>query len=168
MRQAPLAGQPGYLTLAGAIDALARSGFIEHFGVSGDALRSFDSGRSFSAGQVVIREYHRFEGVSDPDDMSIVYAIEGQGGVRGTLVDAFGVYSDPAVSAFLDGVPIRGVSQFGGGMIGRSWVFGPPGEIAERTTIREPSRFGSYSYGLQVPVPSDPWRDEGGESGPAS
>jgi len=167
MRQAPLAGQPGYLTLAGAIDALARSGFIEHFGVSGDALRSFDSGRSFSAGQVVIREYHRFEGVSDPDDMSIVYAIEGQGGVRGTLVDAFGVYSDPAVSTFLDGVPIRGVSQFGGGMIGRSWVFGPPGEIAERTTIREPSRFGSYSYGLQVPVPSDPWHDEGGESGPA-
>lgn len=53
----------------------------------------------------MIREFHRFEGVSDPDHMSIVYAIEGQGGVRGTLVDAFGAYSDPRVSAFLDGVP---------------------------------------------------------------
>jgi hypothetical protein len=133
----------GYLTLAGTIDDLARSGFVEHFGVSGDALRSFDTGRSFSASEVVIREYHRFEGVSDPDDMVIVYAIEGQGGARGTLVDAFGVYSDPAVSAFLDGVPIRG-------------------------TIREPPRFGSYRHGLPVPVPSDPWHDEGGESGPGS
>jgi hypothetical protein len=158
--------QAGYLTLAVAIDDLASSGFIEHFGVSGGALRSFDSGRTFSAAQVVIREYHRFEGVSDPDDMSIVYAIEGQSGVRGTLVDAFGVYSDPAVSAFLEGVPIRGAGQFGGGATGRSWVFGPPGEIRERSTLREPSHFGSYSYGFQVPVPQDPWQEEGGESGP--
>lgn len=160
--------QVGYLTLAGTIDDLARSGFVEHFGVSGDALRSFDTGRSFSASEVVIREYHRFEGVSDPDDMVIVYAIEGQGGARGTLVDAFGVYSDPAVSAFLDGVPIRGASQFGGGVIGRSRASGPPGEILERKTIRKPPRFGSYRHGLPVPVPSDPWHDEGGESGPAS
>jgi hypothetical protein len=160
--------QAGYLTLAGAIDDLGNSGFIEHFGVSGDALRSFDSGRSFSAGQVVIREYHRFEGVSDPDDMSIVYAIEGQGGVRGTLVDAFGVYSDPAVSAFLQDVPIRGARQFGGGAAGRPWVFGPPGEMFERSPVREPPRFGRYRHGCPVPVPQDPWRDEGGESGPAS
>jgi len=44
--------------------------------------------------------------VSDPDDMAIVYAIETAGGIRGTLVDAYGVYSDPAVSAFLATVPI--------------------------------------------------------------
>jgi hypothetical protein len=55
--------QAGYATLAKMIDELVRCGFIEHFGVSGGALRSFDSGRTFSAGQVVIWEYHRFEGV---------------------------------------------------------------------------------------------------------
>src|SRR4030095_5631808 len=100
--------QAGYATLAKTIDELARCGFIEHFGVSGDGLRSFDSGRTFSADEVVIREYRRFEGVSDPDDMSIVYAIEGEGGARGTLVDAFGAYSDPTVSAFLQGVAFGG------------------------------------------------------------
>lgn len=155
----------GYSTLASAIDALASSGFIEHFGVSGAALRSFDSGRTFSAGEVVIREYHRFEGVSDPDDMSIVYAIEGQGGVRGTLVDAFGVYSDPAVSAFLQSVPIRGATQVGGEVTRRARVLPPRGEIGGRKTTREPSRFGSYNHGLHAPVPQDPWHDEGGESG---
>jgi hypothetical protein len=96
------------LTLAGVMDDLARSGFVEHFGVRGEELRSFDSGRSFRPGEVMVREFHRFEGTSDPDDMAIVYAIEGKGGVRGTLVDAFGAYSDPTVSAFLARVSLPG------------------------------------------------------------
>jgi hypothetical protein len=154
------------LTLAGAIDGLVDAGFVEHFGVSDGALRSFDSGRRFSASELVIREYHRFEGVSDPDDMSIVYAIESQGGVRGTLVDAYGAYADAAVSAFLQGVPVRGASRFGGGPAGRTWVFDRPGEILERRPVREPSVFGSYNYGFPVLAAKDPWHDEGGESGP--
>ena len=155
-----------YLTLANALDGLADSGFVEHFGVSDGALLSFDSGRRFSVSELVIREYHRFEGVSDPDDMSIVYGIESQGGVRGTLVDAYGAYADAAVSAFLQGVPIRGASRFGGGAPGRPWVFDRTGEILEPRPVREPPVFGSYNYGFPVLVPNDPWHDEGGESGP--
>ena len=75
--------------------------------------------------------------------MSIVYAIEGEGGARGTLVDAFGAYSDPTVSSFLQGV-----------------TFGEAGPSA-----RELPRFGRYSYGFPPPDPPDPWHDEGGESG---
>jgi hypothetical protein len=56
---------------------------------------------------LVIREYYRFEGISDPDDMAILYAIESTSGVRGTLADAFGVYSDPATSEVMQDVPIR-------------------------------------------------------------
>jgi len=55
------------------------------------------------------RAQHRFigAGVSDPDDMSILCAIETRSGVRGTLVDAFGVYSDPLVGAFLHDVVVK-------------------------------------------------------------
>jgi hypothetical protein len=60
-----------------------------------------------TADEVTIRGCHRFEGASDPDDMAIVYAIESLDGTRGSLVDAFGVYSTAAVSAFLQPVPIR-------------------------------------------------------------
>ena len=56
----------------------------------------------------MIRGYYRFEGTSDPDDMAIAYAIETKSGVRGILVDAFGVYSDPRTSAVLKDVPIAG------------------------------------------------------------
>jgi hypothetical protein len=56
------------ITLAGSIDELARRGYTEHFRVRGDTLQAIDTGKIFRAGDVVIREHHRFEGVSDPDD----------------------------------------------------------------------------------------------------
>jgi hypothetical protein len=94
-------------TLSDAIERLIAQGFTEHFGVVGDRLRAFESGKTFAAHEVVIQEYDRFEGVSDPDDMSIVYAIESVQGTRGFLVDAFGIYASPVVSNFLAGVPIH-------------------------------------------------------------
>jgi hypothetical protein len=42
--------------------------------------------------------------------MAIAYAIETTSGVRGVLVDAFGVYADPTTSEVLKGVPITGKS----------------------------------------------------------
>jgi hypothetical protein len=98
----------GDATLAATLDDLERRGFTERFEAAGDRLRAAGSGRTFRADELTIREFHRFEGVSDPDDMSIVYAIEGGDGTRGTLVDAFGVYASPAVGRVLASVPIRG------------------------------------------------------------
>lgn len=94
------------LTLAGTMDDLERRGFTEHFKLSGGRLRGLDSGKAFGAEQLVVAEHYRFEGVSDPDDMAILYAIETRTGLRGTLADAFGAYSDPGISDFMDDVAI--------------------------------------------------------------
>ena len=94
-------------TLVGTLADLAHRGFTAAFAVAGDGLRAAGTVRTFRAEDLTIREFHRFEGVSDPDDMSIVYAIESRDGTRGTLVDAFGVYSSPAVTHVLERVPIR-------------------------------------------------------------
>src|SRR5207249_9152564 len=53
----------------------------------------------------------RFEGGSDPDDMAIIYALESASGLHGTLVDAFGVYSNPAISAYLGRVRLVGTNH---------------------------------------------------------
>ncbi len=97
----------GCMTLTETIEELTRRGFTEGFRVADGGLRAVGTGQRLKAEDLVIREYHRFEGVSDPDDMAIVYAIEGKGGVRGILADAFGVYSDPETAAVLKDVPIR-------------------------------------------------------------
>lgn len=91
-------------TLAGVMEDLTKRGFSEHFTVAAGRLRAVASGQTFPASQVMLSEYHRFEGVSDPGDMSILYALETRSGIRGTLADAFGVYADPLVGAFMDGV----------------------------------------------------------------
>lgn len=100
-------------TLSSTIERLVGEGFTANFGVVGGRLRGCDSGKTFGAHEVIIQEYQRFEGVSDPDDMAIVYAIESLDGTRGVLVDAFGVYSNPIVSAFLQDVLIRTTVQPG-------------------------------------------------------
>src|SRR5881409_2179542 len=103
-------------TLSEAIDAYADTGFTEHFAVRSRRLLGLDGGSSFEAHEVVIRGFQRFEGISDPDDMSIVYAIETQTGLRGTLTDAFGVYSNPVISDFINRVPIQRFAETGRGI----------------------------------------------------
>ena len=98
-------------TMTAAIDALARRGFTESLSVVGHRLRVAGGHASFQSADLVIREHRRFEGVSDPDDMAILYAIEAKGGVCGTLVDAYGVYSDPMISNFVREIPIAEMHQ---------------------------------------------------------
>jgi hypothetical protein len=92
------------------LEDLARRGYTEHFQAVDDGLKALGSGERFARGDLMIRGYYRFEGTSDPDDAAIAYAIETRSGVRGILVDAYGVYSDPTTTAVLKDVPIVGKS----------------------------------------------------------
>jgi len=103
------AGRPGNRESAerGALDAMRMQGFTASFVVKDGALRLADGSRTFQPREVTVREYRRFEGTSDPDDMSIVYAIETSDGLKGTLADAYGVYASPGVTAFMEQVEIE-------------------------------------------------------------
>ena len=70
-------------TLAGTMRELAGRGFTEHFIMVNETLRGVDSKTMFSADEVTVAEYHRFEGASDPDDMAILYAVQTRSGARG-------------------------------------------------------------------------------------
>jgi hypothetical protein len=85
-----------------AIAALERRGFTCRFLPNGDRLRLSGTDRRLRPEHVRILDYYRFEGTSDPDDMSVLYALETRDGVRGILIDAYGSYADPDVAALLD------------------------------------------------------------------
>ncbi|MGH2394285.1 MAG: hypothetical protein ACRDGH_12480 [Candidatus Limnocylindria bacterium] len=93
-------------TLAGVMADLARRGYTEHFTVVDRRLRAVGKRDSFPPDRVTVAEYHRFEGISDPDDMAILYALETWNGIRGTLTDAFGFYADPRVGEFMKDVAV--------------------------------------------------------------
>jgi hypothetical protein len=77
------------------IDVLAdleKRGFTHDFGLK-EECRETDVALPPEEFEIV--EFYRFEGMSNPDDSSVVYAIQSQTGLKGVLVDAYGVYSDP-------------------------------------------------------------------------
>jgi hypothetical protein len=96
-----------YTTMADAMNDLKRRGFTADFEPIGNALHIAGGARTFQPDELTIVEHHRFEGSSDPEEMSVVYAIEARDGTRGVLVDAYGVYANPELSAFLQGVLMR-------------------------------------------------------------
>ena len=86
-----------------AIARLERSGYTADFVVErGDTLRVSGTERRYAAAAAHIHDFYRFEGTSDPDDMSVIYAVETDDGTRGMLIDAFGTYADPAIAAIVD------------------------------------------------------------------
>ena len=93
--------------MADAIQELQKRGFTANFEFLDQAFRDVDSGRTFTAEDLTIVEHCRFEGASDPDDMSVVYAIESDDGTQGIIADALGVYANPQLGGFLNNVRIR-------------------------------------------------------------
>lgn len=90
-----------YPTMTEAVEALRRRGFTADFALCEKTGKITAAGHSFKGEELRIVEHHRFEGISDPDDSSVLYALEGSDGVKGLLVDAYGVYADAEKGAAL-------------------------------------------------------------------
>lgn len=91
-------------TLAECMNTLKSKGFTKDFQVTSTGLKAMDGEKCYSPEQVHIVDFFRFEGDSDPADMSILYAIETSDGTKGTLSDAFGPYAARKVSEFFEQV----------------------------------------------------------------
>lgn len=96
-----------YMTMTEALKGLRKRGFTTNFAFLHKAFCAVETGKTFKPEELSIREHHRFEGASDPDDSSIVYAIETNDGLKGTIVDAYGMYANSALEEFLDKVKMR-------------------------------------------------------------
>ena len=80
-----------YNTLSEAVNDLQKRGYTDDLTHDGRYLICGARGLSLDPAEFEIDEFHRFEGNSDPQDQSIVYAISStKHGVRGMLVNAFG------------------------------------------------------------------------------
>lgn len=87
--------------LSEKMDALKAEGYDQNFVFKNGALEIQDTDKSFSSSDLsLIREF-RFEGESNPDDMSILYGIEMGDGTKGTISNAYGTYADGDLEAYL-------------------------------------------------------------------
>ena len=87
-------------TLSTCVNKLVADGYTGNFKADEQGLLS-EKGKHYKPSQVHIKNFFRFEGASDPADNSILYAIELEDGIKGTLVDAYGSYNDPLIGKFI-------------------------------------------------------------------
>jgi hypothetical protein len=86
---------------------LESEGYTDQYRVENGKLFDLTNNKKYKPRDVKAVNFYRFEGISNPDDMSILYAIETSDGRRGTLVDAYGFYSDDDTGVFMNQIEIN-------------------------------------------------------------
>ncbi|MBL7832535.1 MAG: phosphoribosylpyrophosphate synthetase [Cyclobacteriaceae bacterium] len=81
-------------TLSQAMTALKQEGYVYDFNLHPEWIECPPLNRRFGPQHFHVDQVHRFEGMTNPDDSSVLFAISSSDGVKGLLVDAYGPYSD--------------------------------------------------------------------------
>jgi hypothetical protein len=89
-----------YNNLVEATNDLMKRGYTENLSLEGETVDDKAKDIQMVAEEFEIDEFYRFEGVSDPADMAIIYAVHSDKyNLKGVLIDAFGTYANNSVSA---------------------------------------------------------------------
>jgi quercetin dioxygenase-like cupin family protein len=99
-------------TLSQTINGLIKLGYTHDFNIQDECIVCQRANITLSPEEFKIDHVYRFEGDSDPDYQSILYAISSDKyGVKGTLVNAYGIYSDDASSRLIEKLETHGSPQ---------------------------------------------------------
>ena len=90
-----MADQYEYETLVEALNDLKAKGFTHDFNIHSNGLHNSQNNLTLSPKDFEIVKVYRFEGMSDPADNTILYAINViKHNIKGTFINAYGVYAD--------------------------------------------------------------------------
>lgn len=81
-------------TLTEAINDLKSRGFVLDFNLRENCVECSSSGTQLSPADFEIMESYHFDGSTNVDDEVMLYGIQSKDGLKGTLVNAYGVYAD--------------------------------------------------------------------------
>ena len=91
-----------YGTLSETINALNKEGYTIDFNIDQEHLVHHESEMILSPDDFEIDKVFRFEGQTNPDDQSILYAISSpKFGTKGLLVNGYGISSDPVTNKLI-------------------------------------------------------------------
>lgn len=97
-----------YDTVVAALSGLKAKGYSLDFNIAFDKITCNENGLCLNPNEFEITEVYRFEGDSNPADEDVVYAIESKdGGIRGSLTSAYGMYADTVSTEMLQKLTIN-------------------------------------------------------------
>ncbi|MGV3657855.1 MAG: phosphoribosylpyrophosphate synthetase [Chitinophagaceae bacterium] len=95
-----------YTTVSDTLNALKEEGFVLDFNLKSECVECKSLDLKLYPEDFVIEKFYRFEGASNPDDSAVIYAISSKDGLKGTVVDAYGVYADSLTTEMVDRLKI--------------------------------------------------------------
>lgn len=96
-----------YDTLSDASENLLKRGYTYNFRVNEKGILTDNKNLKFDPSEVILEEFHRFEGMSNPADSTILYAVTTKSGMKGTVVDSYGADGSEITSDFMNKVEQR-------------------------------------------------------------
>ena len=96
-----------YDTLTEALEAVRKQGFTLVYNLKNDCLKCQQNAIELHPADFDIVDVYRFEGMTDPGDSTVLYTIESNTGQRGTLVDAYGPYSEAISPEMAEKLTVR-------------------------------------------------------------
>lgn len=97
-----------YVTLSGTMNELRKEGYVEDFNLQQNCLECRNGQFKLFSDEFKVDKYYRFEGESNPSDSAILYAISSDiHGLKGVLVNAYGIYSEQLTDELLEKLEIR-------------------------------------------------------------
>jgi hypothetical protein len=97
-----------YTTLSETMNELRKEGYTEDFNLHQNCLECHNGEFKVFADEFKVDKYFRFEGASNPSDSAILYAISSDSkNLKGVLVNAYGIYSEPLTDEMLEKLEIR-------------------------------------------------------------
>ena len=95
---------PFMKSLSSCLNKMIQDGYSADFKATEEGLYNLATQKIYYPRDVKVVNFYRFEGPSSPEDNAILYVLETSDGEKGTLVDAYGMYSDPYVDRFIKNV----------------------------------------------------------------
>ena len=97
-----------YVTLSETMNELRKEGYVEDFNLQQNCLECRNGQFKVFTDEFKVDKYYRFEGASNPSDAAILYAISSDThGLKGVLVNAYGIYSESVTDEMLQKLEMR-------------------------------------------------------------
>ena len=97
-----------YDTLTEAVADLNTRGYEYDFNLAADCIECKSLDLQLMPEEFEIDEFYRFEGMTDPADSAVIYAISSPvGNLKGVLIDGYGAYAESISPELLDKLKIH-------------------------------------------------------------
>jgi hypothetical protein len=87
-----------YSNLVDALNYLSEEGFTKSFVCKDEGLVCAETREVVNPADLSIVSYHRFEGNKDLGDVSVIYAVQREDGLKGVVIDGYSTYADDRLS----------------------------------------------------------------------